>query len=180
VISKKAWLQLRDDFLNRQKQEINDLKTQLTELTEKADRLRAEKENREKKKVEESTPQHERGCIIKLVLDSNNDEHFKLLKMTRQQFKEAMLKDHLDSIAYVDVEKTSNRVLVRCKSAEMAQKLLADEKFLAGFQRTLLDGKQEEEYFDKIEASRNKKMEKKERKDNKGHKNDVSFNNSSY
>lgn len=98
------------------------------------------------------------------MLDANNDEHFKLLKMTRQQFKDAMLKDYMNMIAYVDVEKNSSRVLIRCKCAESARKMLDDEKFLASFEKSLLEGEQEDDYFEKIDASRSKKQGKKEKK----------------
>lgn len=138
-------------------------------MTQKLGKLKHEKE---KKNAAEKTTSHERGCIIKLALNATNDEHFKLLKMTRQQFKDAMLKDCLDSIAYVDVEKNSNRVLIRCKSADRALELVRDEKFMCGFEKSRLDGKEEDEYLEKIEASRSKKMEKKVKKMSKSEPSD--------
>lgn len=160
MISKKAWSQLKDDYLNRQKQEIAELKAKYDEMSKQLEELRARKEKKSKPQPKDQ----ERGCILRLNLDSNIDEHFKLLKMTRQQFKDAMLKDYLDLVAYVDVEKTCNRILIRFKTAQSAQKLISDPGFMSGFQKSLLEGEQEDEYFEKINASRSKKLEKKEKK----------------
>lgn len=160
MISKKAWLQLKEDFLNRQKQEIAELKHKFAELGKQLDDLKSQKE----KKSKPESKCIERGSIVKIALDANNDEHFKLLKMTRQQFKDAMLKDYVEHVAYVDVEKTLNRVLVRCKSPEAAKSLLNHENILTGFTKSLLEGDDEDMYFGKIDASRTKKCDKKEKK----------------
>lgn len=164
VISKKAWLQLKEDYLNRQKQEINELKHKHAELEKRLETLKAEKEKINSRPAPKCVV--ERGCIVKIALDANNDEHFKLLKMTRQQFKETMLKEYLEHVAYVDVEKSLNRVLVRCKTAEAAKSLVEHAELLVGFSKSLLEGEQEDEYFGKIDSSRNKKAEKKEKKAN--------------
>lgn len=164
VISKKAWLQLKEDYLNRQKQDIIELKHKLADLSKQLDNLKTEKE----KKSKPEPKLVDRGCIVKVTMDATNDEHFKLLKMTRQQFKEAILKDFLDHVAYVDVEKTLNRVLIRCRTPESAKNLLAHDSILVGFSKSLLEGQQEDEYFEKIDANRTKKHDKKEKKMTKG------------
>jgi hypothetical protein len=167
VISKKAWLQLKEDYLNRQKQEIAELKTKFCDLSKTLESLKEEKVKKQKQPPKIKAEELHRGCILKIILDSNNEEHFKLMKMTRQQFKESQIKDYLDAVAYVDLEKNSNKIFIRCKSSEHARQLLVDDKFLCGFEKSFLSDEQEDEYFEKINSNRNKKMEKKEKKGNK-------------
>lgn len=91
--------------------------------------------------------------------------------MSRQQLKENVIKQQfLDSIAYVDIEKNSNLIHIRCKTAQTAQELVQNEQFLPDFDKRLLENDEESLYLAKIDSSRNKKQEKKDRKTNKQNK----------
>jgi len=70
----------------------------------------------------------------------------------------------LDGIAYVDVEKNYNKVLIRCKTSECATELIKKPGLLEKFDKSLLTGVEEIEYFEKIYSNREKKMNKKEKK----------------
>lgn len=85
--------------------------------------------------------------------------------MGRKQFKEDHLKGFDEQIAYIDMEKNSNKILIRCDSSESAKLLLEDKLFLDGYSKCLLFGEEEDKYFDKIYSNRNKKQEKKDRKE---------------
>jgi hypothetical protein len=103
--------------------------------------------------------------VIKLVLDLNNESEYSLLKLTRQQFKELKLKDYLELIEYVDIEKKSNKIFIRCKSADIVKTLMANATFLSEFKnKTILSGKEEEEYLERIFSGRNKYQTKREKK----------------
>ena len=105
-----------------------------------------------------------RGCIIKIPLDPSNKAEGDLLKMNRQEFKQNILKDFIDNVAYVDVEKNTCRILIRCKSPEAAFGLIQNAEFLPALKKSLLGGQEENIYFEKISSNRQKKMDKKETK----------------
>lgn len=157
VISKKNWLKLREDFFNRQKNEIEQLKLELARL----DQVLKQKIS-EKYKTTIKTDDIIRKCIIRLSLVSNDDKDFEIFKLSRQQFKNKYIPEDLfDHIAYVDIQKNSNRIYIRCRSYESALFLLSVENFLKQFKKNLLEGAEETEYFEKIYSNRNKKQEKK-------------------
>jgi len=157
VISKKNWLKLRENFFNRQKNEIEQLKLELARL----DQVLKQKIS-EKYKTAIKTDDIIRKCIIRLSLVSNDDKDFEIFKLSRQQFKNKYIPEDLfDHIAYVDIQKNSNRIYIRCKSNESALFLLSVENFLKQFKKNLLEGAEETEYFEKIYSNRNKKQEKK-------------------
>ena len=109
-----------------------------------------------------------RGCIIKIKLDLSSKLTTDVLKLTRQQFKDQKMKDFLDDVVYVDLQKNSDKILIRCKSPDSAKSLLANPDYLPEFKdKTLLTGDEEDEYFRKIFQDRNKKFEKKEKKEKK-------------
>ena len=166
VVSKKAWLKLRDDFLNKQKQEIVELKKKLAELTQKLEELRVS--HLKAKNANVKTDDIVRGCVIKLTIHATNEAEYALFKLTRQQFKEQKLAagDLLSHVAYVDIEKSLNRILIRCHTPEAAKTLLESAQFLPELSepKRLLVGKEEDEYFERIIANRSKKLEKKDRK----------------
>lgn len=112
-----------------------------------------------------------RGCILKITLNLNNENEFEMTKLTRQQFKEKYLKEFNDQIAYVDIEKNSNKILIRCKTPEAAQSLVSNQIFFQDCKKNILSGDEETDYFEKIYSNRNKKQEKKENKQNKPNKN---------
>ena len=157
VISKKSWLKLREDFFNKQKNEIEQLKIELANL----DQVLKQKIS-EKYKTAIKTDDIVRKCIIRLSLVTNDEKDFEIFKLSRQQFKNKHISEELfNHIAYVDIQKNSSRIYIRCKSNESAMFLLYSENFLKQFRKNLLEGAEETEYFEKIYSNRNKKQEKK-------------------
>lgn len=169
AVRKKEWLKLKEEFLNKQKEEVNELKSQLSLLTKELDELK-EGERRKKwsNQIAKSSSHHvddiERGCIIKVQLDA--DKNADMFKLTRQKFKDSHLSEISSQIAYVDLDKHTGRVYIRCNTSEIAKELIANksQSFLAEFDKSLLAGKEEEFYLEKIAALRDRKQEKKERK----------------
>ncbi len=158
------------------------MKNKLHSLTKKLDELREEKKKRDeeaaksakftnangKNQLEDIT----RGCIIRVEVQAKEEKSIEVFKMSRQQFKEKYLKDFLEKVAYVDLDKHTNRIFIRCSSAEAAQSMMANkDSFLCEYEKILLNSSEEDEYFEKIANMRTKKQEKKERKQNKSAEN---------
>ncbi|CAF0710768.1 unnamed protein product [Brachionus calyciflorus] len=161
VVSKKKWIKSKEKFLENQKKENNELKEKLNELNKKLNDIKNSSLISSKTKIDDIN----RGCIIKIQLNLNNEKDYELFSMGRKQFKDKHLNGFDEQIAYVDMEKNSNKILIRCKSNDFAKSLLDNESFLTGFQKSLLKGEEENSYFEKISSNRNKKQEKKERKE---------------
>jgi hypothetical protein len=167
---------LKDEFLSKQKLEVTELKTKLYSLTKKLDTLREEKKRRDEaaaKVAKFTTPNGKnqleditRGCIIRVEVKAKEEKSFEVFKVSRQQFKEKYLKEFLDKVAYVDLDKHTNRIFIRCNSAEAAQSMLANkDAFLSEYEyKELLGSAEEGDYFEKIASQRTKKQDKKERK----------------
>ena len=98
------------------------------------------------------------------MIDFGNSSECDLFKLTRQQFKDRYLKTFLDEVVYVDLEKNSSHIYLRCKSPQATKSLLSNSEFLTQFRKELLVNEEEMEYFKKIYQNRNKKMEKKDKK----------------
>lgn len=162
VISKKKWLQLKEEFLEKQKNEIASLKQHLLNLN---DQLQDKLNSKYKAKHGDiKTDDIVKGCVIKATLSPTDSEFDAVFKLTRSAFKNKYLTDDLDHVAYVDVEKNSSKVLIRCKSSQEARELMTKKGFLEKFSKSLLVGSEEIEYFDKIYSNREKKLNKKEKK----------------
>lgn len=163
VISKKQWLKLREEFLTKQQQQINSLKAELTQLDEQLKQKIDEKYKTKNTNIK--TDDITKGCIIKLSLKSIDDKDYDVFKLSRQQFKDKKISEEFSThIAYVDIQKHSNRIYIRCKSKESALIIFNSNSFLNEFQKSILDGVEEIEYFEKIYSNRNKKLEKKDKK----------------
>ncbi len=156
---------MKEEYLDKQKLDLNHLKEKLSSLNTELDKIRLQKLQPKNSNIK--TDDIIKGCIIKLLIDFNNPVECDLLKLTRQQFKEKFLKKFLNEIAYVDLEKNSNHIYLRCKSPELAKSLLIDPDFLTQFKKELLTNEEEIDYFKKIYQNRNKKMEKKDKKEKK-------------
>jgi hypothetical protein len=165
AISKKSWLKLKEDYLAKQKQEVNELKAKLSCLNRELERK--EKEISQAKNKSIKSDDMIEGCLLKLNVDGFGEDSAQIFELTRQQFKDKYLKETHEKIAYVDLAKSSNCVYIRCKSKEIASSLLNEESFLPTFKKVLLEGKEEEEYFERISSNRTKKLEKKKRKEEK-------------
>ena len=87
------------------------------------------------------------GSIIKIQLNLNNEKDYKLFNMGRKQFKEEYLTGFDNQIAYIDMEKNSNKILIRCNSNEAAKFLLENKSFLDGYSKNLLSGEEEDNYY---------------------------------
>ena len=161
-------MELKEDFLDNQKKRINDLKSTQNELTIRLNEFKNQKLQKEMAKQELdlkiSDIAHE--SIIRVTLDLNNENDFNLLKLTRQQFKDKKLsKQHLEHIAYVDIEKKSNKIYIRCKSADSAKTIMKTSDFLVDLpNKKILTDKEEEEYLNRIMYGRNKYKVKKDKK----------------
>ncbi|RNA28703.1 la-related 7-like [Brachionus plicatilis] len=163
VVSKKKWLKSKEKFLQNQKLEMGRLKEELNELNKKLNDLK----NDQRQKIDEAKKPDDvtSGCILKIELNLNDPKDYEIFSMGRNRFREKYLSTHEDKIAYVDLEKNSNKILIRCKSNQFAQEILKDKTCLENFSKTLLQGEEENTYFEKIVSNRNKKHEKKERKE---------------
>jgi hypothetical protein len=105
-----------------------------------------------------------KGCIMKLTFKSVENS-FEVMKLTRQQFKNKYIEEEfLDRVVYVDIQKNSNMIFIRCKSSEATLELIKEKKFLNEFNKSLLNGNDEIDYFEKIFSNRHKKNEKKDKK----------------
>ncbi len=105
-----------------------------------------------------------KGCIMKLTFKSV-ENNFEVMKLTRQQFKNKYIaEEFFDRVVYVDIQKNSNMIFIRCKSNETALELIKENNFLSEFNKSLLNGSDEIDYFEKIFSNRQKKNEKKEKK----------------
>ena len=105
-----------------------------------------------------------KGCIMKLTFKSVENS-FEVMKLTRQQFKNKYIaEEFFDRVVYVDIQKNSNMIFIRCKSNETALELIKENNFLSEFNKSLLNGSDEIDYFEKIFSNRQKKNEKKEKK----------------
>ena len=93
------------------------------------------------------------------------ENSFEVMKLTRQQFKNKYIaEEFFDRVVYVDIQKNSNMIFIRCKSNETALELIKENNFLSEFNKSLLNGSDEIDYFEKIFSNRQKKNEKKEKK----------------
>ncbi len=164
--------------MNKQKEQINSLKNELDSLNNQLQQKLNEKfkSKNEKIKTDDIVV---KGCILKLTLnlnDATND--FEVFKLSKQQIKSKFLNEENEEakeiskkIAYFEVQKNYNRIMIRCISNEAAKSLLAEKNFFPKFNKVLLDGNEELEYLEKIFSNREKKQFKKEKKEKKKHTN---------
>ena len=141
------------------------LKEKLGSLNAKLEQIRNEKLKPKNSQIK--TDDIVRGSIIKLIVDLSSQKERDVFKLTRQQFKEKYLKAFIEEIVYVDLEKNSTHIYLRCKSADTAKSLLGKSDFLDQFKKEPLNHEEEMEYNRKIYQNRNKKLEKKDKKLNK-------------
>ncbi len=154
--------------MNKQKERIKELKNTQTELVNQLNELKSNKNKKEMKQQEVDLKLDDiaQESIIRVTLDLNNENDFNLVKLTRQQFKDTKLsKDHLEHIVYVDIEKKSNKIYIRCKSSDTAKILMNSSDFLADLpNKIILMGHDEQEYLNRIMYGRNKYKIKKDKK----------------
>jgi len=162
VVSKKKWLRLKEEFLTRQKEEIANLRALLAKLNEELQEQLSAKYKSKHASIK--TDDIVKGCVIKLTLSPDDADFDSTFKLSRQAFKNKYLKNDLDGVAYVDVEKNCNKVLIRCKSSDSARELMNKSDVLEKFHKSLLGGIEEIEYFEKIYSNREKKLNKKDRR----------------
>lgn len=146
--------------MENQKKEVNRLKQELNTLNKKLNDLKSNLKPTvdNVKQLDDVTL----GCIIKIQLNLNDSKDYEIFSMGRKQFKDKYLASYEDKIAYIDMEKNSNKILIRCKSSQYAKEILMD---LENFSKSLLEGEEENKYFEKIISNRDKKIGKKERKE---------------
>lgn len=149
--------------MENQKKEVARLREELNNLNKKLNDLEKNQKivQDKAKKPDDVTS----GCILKIQLNLNEPIDYEVYSMSRKQFKDKYLSCFNDKIAYIDMEKNSNKILIRCNSNQLANELLNDNTFLENFSKSLLQGEEENSYLEKIVSNRNKKQEKKERKE---------------
>jgi hypothetical protein len=154
--------------LNNQKERIKELKKVQNDLIKQLDELKNKKTYNDpaRQEFDFKISDIAKESIIRVTLDLNDENDFNLLKLTRQQFKDTKLsKDHLEHIAYVDIEKKSNKIYIRCKSADSAKAIIKNSSFLTDLpNKIILTGKEEEEYLNRIKYGRDKYQIKKDKK----------------
>ena len=153
---------MKEAYLKGQEERIGELKRELDRLNQLVAKRKEEKIKSKNDKVR--TDDVIRGSIVKVHVDLNNEEEYKLFKLSRQQFKDQKLKGLEDHVVYVDLDKGSCKIFVRCKSQESAQAVLHSSEFLTTMSKELLSVQEEDAYFERIFANRNKKLEKKDKK----------------
>lgn len=165
AVMKEDWLKLRETFLMNHEQRLKQLKAECERLRELLNSRREQKIKEENRRIK--TDDITRGAILKVDVDINNEAEYALFKLTRQQFKDKFVvpAQLTDQIVYVDLDKASNRIYLRCKTKECADFVLDSAKdFLAQMRKSRLSVNEEDEYFGKIFKNRNKKLAKKEKK----------------
>ena len=153
---------MKEAYLRSQEDRINELKAELDRLNQLLAKRKEEKIKSKNEKVK--TDDIIRGSIVKVLVDLNNDEEFKLFKLSRQQFRDQKLKGLEEHVVYVDLDKASCKIFVRCKSKEAAEAVLHSTEFLTTMNKQLLSVDEEDTYFERIFANRSKKLDKKDKK----------------
>ena len=161
AVSKKKWLNLKKEFLNKQKLEIAELKNKLDTLNASLNAKLNEKYKAQNSNLK--TDDIFKGCVLKLTLNPSNPEFAQVFKLSRQEFKNKYLNEVADHVAYVDVERNNCKVLIRCKTRESAKEMMKSP-VLSQFGKLILEGGEELEYFEKIFFNRTKKLNKKFKK----------------
>ena len=116
VISKKEWLRLKKEYLDKQKTNLSELKEKLKSVKKVSNGMEVDKKRKATKMLIEEEPvvgveSDYKNCIIKLTPKTTFDENaYELFKLSRQQFKNEKLKDFCDQIAYVDIDKNINKI----------------------------------------------------------------------
>ncbi len=143
---------------------LNELKKQQLSKKEKQSHHTLEK-TLEQTKIVCNLDDIQRGCLIKVLVKSSSSEALEIFKLSRQQFKEKYMKDYMEKIAYVDLDKHINRIVIRSNTPKDAQFLINNKNtYLNEYEKGLMSQEEESAYFEKISQQRNKKQEKKVRK----------------
>ncbi len=177
VLPKKEWLSLKEEYLRKQKENFTHLKEKLKIIREKEQQTPGNQESSKSKKDNTNEMETvksvdiERGCIVKLKpidMVNNASELDIMFKLSQQKFRDEYLKSVNTDIAYVDLDKSTYKMYVRCKSSANTKQVFEQLQTLQNlnqlFQMNLLNGNEEIEYFNRIEQNRHKLQAKKEKK----------------
>ncbi len=110
------------------------------------------------------------SCIIKLVPKNIVDDAVHLepmFKLSQQRFRDEYLKSLNDGIAYVDMDKNTYKIFIRCQAKDTTKSTIDSLSSLnlgQQFHMSVLEGREESEYLNRIELNRNKLQMKKEKK----------------
>ncbi|KAG8454050.1 hypothetical protein GDO86_000619 [Hymenochirus boettgeri] len=161
VLSKKEWMNLKDQYLRLQKASMSTLKKTMseknqtsseemqTELTAQNPDIKSEKENSEKK--EPLGPKFESEVIVKIT---SSDP-----LQGRKYIKDAL--SAVSDVAYVDMLEGDTECHVRFKSPDGAQAVLKARSDFQGkhnWKLQILSGDSEQRYWQKILVDRQAKL----------------------
>jgi hypothetical protein len=175
VISKNNWLSLKEEYLRKQRENFAKLKEKLKSInekqTEKIENSKMATLNSEKSDTKTThTNILASGSIIKLVPKNilDNAELFEsMFKLSQQRFRDEFLKSVNDDIAYVEMDKNTYKIFIRCKNNANTKAILDNIQNLnvsKAFNMNILEGSEEVEYLNRIDSNRNKLQLKKEKK----------------
>lgn len=162
IISKVEWLNLKKEYLKKQKENMAKLRSVIDE--QKNDTHQESFDTHVDKKCKETSENIDQGCIIKLVPKHLNEPLDSIFKLSKLKFKNEKLPDYANDISYVDMDKNLQRIYLRFKSSEIAKKIASEDSLLCEFNKFLLDGIEENEYLSKIHSNRINKQAKNEKK----------------
>ncbi|XP_043286533.1 la-related protein 7 [Venturia canescens] len=164
IMAKRDWKQLRNKYLQLQRNKMKQLKQHLHKArwNQWGSSNRIEGEEVEKKSTKEksevSTPKFvfTPGVIVKIELEEpcSNPKNFKLELRSDTAVK------------YIDVHEGSSEAFVRCDTAESAKTFV--EKYNEKRTLCIIDGAEEKAYWDKMSQDREEKLGKKDRVKQRG------------
>ncbi|XP_046393000.1 la-related protein 7 isoform X2 [Ischnura elegans] len=179
ILSKRDWKRLRNKYLQLQRKNMQMLRSQMMgkrwcnywggesegnsveQQYHGGDMELGEDHEDAPKTVEEKGKPRVKfvpGVIVKIL--------FKEPLEAARKFKEEVKNlPKSDSVAYIDVKDAASAAYIRCHSAEAAKELIKD---IPWEDRSVLEGSEEKEYWDKIMKDRAEKIDKKIRVNQRG------------
>ncbi|XP_072050539.1 la-related protein 7-like isoform X2 [Amphiura filiformis] len=157
VISKKEWMDLKHKYLSLQKASIAKIK-QAYRFGGAVNTVKDE--NMETKAIKSSEPEFTPGVVLKIETKKPME--------SRQQLKDDL--QAVAPVAYVDLQPGEQSGFVRCKSSEGASQILnkyGPNETTDNITVVVLTGEDEKQYWEKLKADRNNKLNSKQKKKKK-------------
>lgn len=156
VISKREWLDLKQQYLSLQKASLAKMKRSLYE-TYTSDIAENDKKM---KQIKSTEPEFTAGVVLKITS--------KKPIQSRQQLKDDL--QGVAPVAYVDLQPGDQDGFVRCQTTEGATQIVSkygDGAESEDVKVSLLTGEDEEKYWDKLKMDRINKLNSKQKKKKK-------------
>ncbi|XP_039276782.1 la-related protein 7 isoform X2 [Nilaparvata lugens] len=167
IMTKKEWKVMRNKYLNEQKKRMGTLKKHLQQKRWEYYNSNKEENMEETEVKQEEKPQNEKssdgkvsyqaGIIVKIVMDEPIAD--------KDAFKNDLKRK--PDIKYIDVKECSNTAHLRFASTEAAQQFVQNSTWSG---TTVLEGSEEQDYWDKVWKDREAKINKNIRKPKNGRK----------